>query len=351
MEFNEASADFLAAVRDIGPHLGDYPPPQTIDLEVAFNHWGALPLGLDAFPGGLPLRPGGQRHRLETFARRLGADFYRRNRRHVRRFRPARRHLRRAPITNMYESVLSVGVGIAILGLIVEIVYRKGYLLIAAAAVSALTLILAENFDSRILPLQPILRDDFWLWTHVVTIMASYATLAVAWILANILLGCHSVISLSKHPAAPEGKASDRQEYAGEELQDILNNLTLIILRIGVLLLAAGTILGGVWGDFAWGRFWGWDSKETWALITLLFYLAVLHVALRRLDRRLRLGPLVGHFLPGGHHDSGTASISCSASGCTATAAGAGKYRTLRTSSSPSASKFCIWPRLISFIP
>ena len=48
-------------------------------------------------------------------------------------------------------------------------------------------------------------------------------------------------------------------------------------LQVGVLLLAAGTILGGVWADYAWGRFWGWDPKEVWALVALLAYVAVLH--------------------------------------------------------------------------
>ena len=49
------------------------------------------------------------------------------------------------------------------------------------------------------------------------------------------------------------------------------------VLQLGVLLLAAGTILGGVWANYSWGRFWGWDPKETWALITLLCYIVVLH--------------------------------------------------------------------------
>ena len=50
-------------------------------------------------------------------------------------------------------------------------------------------------------------------------------------------------------------------------------------MQVGVLLLAAGTVLGGVWADYSWGRFWGWDPKEVWALITLLGYLAVLHAS------------------------------------------------------------------------
>jgi ABC-type transport system involved in cytochrome c biogenesis permease subunit len=56
-----------------------------------------------------------------------------------------------------------------------------------------------------------------------------------------------------------------------------LSKLNLIIIRFGVFLLTVGTILGGVWADYSWGRFWGWDAKEVWALITLLFYINILH--------------------------------------------------------------------------
>ena len=59
----------------------------------------------------------------------------------------------------------------------------------------------------------------------------------------------------------------------GEEIADAAYR----VVQIGVVLLAAGTILGGIWADYSWGRFWGWDPKETWALIALLGYLAVLH--------------------------------------------------------------------------
>jgi cytochrome c biogenesis factor len=56
-----------------------------------------------------------------------------------------------------------------------------------------------------------------------------------------------------------------------------MNQLTYRAMQFGVVLLAAGTILGGIWADYSWGRFWGWDPKETWALIALLCYLAILH--------------------------------------------------------------------------
>jgi ABC-type transport system involved in cytochrome c biogenesis permease subunit len=103
------------------------------------------------------------------------------------------------------------------------------------------------------------LRSNFWLITHVLTITLSYAAFALALGIGNITLGYYLVRSRNR------------------ETINALSKFTYRALQVGVLLLAAGTILGGVWADYAWGRFWGWDPKEVWALIALLGYLAVLH--------------------------------------------------------------------------
>ncbi|RIK83490.1 MAG: hypothetical protein DCC68_03490 [Planctomycetota bacterium] len=169
----------------------------------------------------------------------------------------------RAPVTNMYESVVFVAAGVALFGMVLEALYRKRYVLAAAAAVTTLALVVADNspvvLDASIAPLQPVLRNNFWLVTHVMTITLSYAALALALGLGNIALGYFLV-------GSPNKAAIDN-----------LTNLTYRAIQLGVLLLAAGTILGGVWADYSWGRFWGWDPKEVWALVTLLGYLAVLH--------------------------------------------------------------------------
>ncbi len=114
-----------------------------------------------------------------------------------------------------------------------------------------------------------MLRNNFWLVTHVMTITLSYAAFALALGIANITLGYYLVRS-----------------GTGETIA-ALSRFTYQALQVGVLLLAAGTILGGVWADYSWGRFWGWDPKEVWALIALLGYLAVLHA---------RYVGWVGHF-------------------------------------------------------
>ena len=169
----------------------------------------------------------------------------------------------RAPVTDMYESVVYVGFGIAVIGLILELVYRKRFILVAAAAVSTVALVVADNcpalLDPSLRPLQPVLRSNYWLVIHVMTITMSYAAFALALGISDITLGYYLFGSTNRTVIAA------------------LSKFTYKVLQVGVLLLAAGTILGGVWAAYSWGRFWGWDPKEVWALITLLGYLAVLH--------------------------------------------------------------------------
>jgi len=169
----------------------------------------------------------------------------------------------RPPITNMYESVVWVSFGAAFFGMILELVYRPRYYIVAVAPLSVVMLLLADQFpavlDPSIGPLVPVLRDNFWLSIHVPTITLGYAAFAVAMAVGHIALGYYLF--------AP----SARQTIARIE------NFIYRAMQIGVLLLAAGTILGGIWAHYAWGRFWGWDPKETWALIALVRYLIPLH--------------------------------------------------------------------------
>ncbi len=262
-DFNQASAAFLEAIRQLGPQLGAYPSASQIQLEVIYNRFVPFRVawisttaaflclllsmgtrwrpfyaaGCIAFSVGLIAM-------LTGFGMRVVLSG-------------------RAPVTNMYESVVYVGLGIAIFGVVLELIYRKQFILTAAAALATITLILADNcpavLDARLRPLQPVLRSNFWLVTHVMTITLSYAALALALGIGNITLGYYLLGSGD-----------------GPTIRS-LTEFTYRALQAGVLLLAAGTILGGVWADYSWGRFWGWDPKEVWALVALLGYLAVLH--------------------------------------------------------------------------
>jgi cytochrome c-type biogenesis protein CcsB len=169
----------------------------------------------------------------------------------------------RPPITNMYESVVWVSFGAALFALILELVYRPRYYLVAVAPLSVVMLLLADQFpavlDPSIGPLVPVLRDNFWLSVHVPTITLGYAAFAVAMAVGHIALGYYVFAPRSRQTIA--------------KVEDFVYRA----MQIGVLLLAAGTILGGIWAHYAWGRFWGWDPKETWALIALVSYLIPLH--------------------------------------------------------------------------
>ncbi len=169
----------------------------------------------------------------------------------------------RPPVTNMYESVIWVTWGCVLFGFLIWLGSRNAVILVAASAFAIVGLILADNLpsilDPGINPLEPVLRSNFWLTIHVLTITLSYAAFALSLCMGNIVLGNH-IFSPTR--------------------TDRLQTYSLYMYRamqIGVLLLAAGTILGGIWADYSWGRFWGWDPKEVWALVALLVYLAVLH--------------------------------------------------------------------------
>jgi cytochrome c-type biogenesis protein CcsB len=261
--FRRASEEFIAAMAAAGPEWGEYPSDAAIALEVVYNTWApfrfAWILTLVAFVAMLLHLGSGwklfYRGALATYMAALAAL--------VVGFAFRIGISGRPPVTNMYESVIYVGCGVALFGLIFELIYRQKYVLTAAAGVATISLILADNcptiLDPSLRPLQPVLRSNFWLVTHVMTITLSYAAFALAMGIATITLGYYCARS-TNHTAIAA-----------------LSRFTYKAIQIGVLLLASGTILGGVWADYSWGRFWGWDPKEVWALIALLGYLAVLH--------------------------------------------------------------------------
>lgn len=169
----------------------------------------------------------------------------------------------RPPVTNMYESIIWVSFAVSFFGMIFFVRYRAPIYLLAALPVTLIALLLVHQMPiampSSIDPLVPVLRDNFWLTVHVLTITLSYAAFALAMGFGHILLWRYA-----RNPAAARADAP-------------MHFWLYRVLQLGVLLLAAGTILGGVWANYSWGRFWGWDPKETWALIALLCYILALH--------------------------------------------------------------------------
>jgi len=169
----------------------------------------------------------------------------------------------RPPVTNMYESVIWVSLGVCVFAQVLWLFYRATVIVRTAAFVATLALILGQSLptvlDASISPLVPVLRSNYWLTIHVLTITLSYGALMLNFGIAHVLLYQYAF--------------KPRQKKRIAELTEYLYRS----LQIGLILLASGTILGGVWAAYSWGRFWGWDPKETWALIAILAYLAVYH--------------------------------------------------------------------------
>ena len=277
-EFNKSSATFIAKARQIGARQSFYPEQSRIDIEVTYNHrvpfrWAwifsliaTLCLLLSMATGFKPFLIGGWLASLVAlvamvigFVMRVQITEW-------------------VAVTNQYESVVFVALGAMVLGMVLELISRQQFVLASAAAVATISLVLADNspavLDPEIDALNPVLRSNFWLAVHVMTIMLGYAGFAVGAAIANITLGFYLFGSTNR-----------------ERIRS-LSRFTYQSLQFGVWLLAVGTVTGAIWADSAWGRFWGWDPKEVWALIALLVYLAVLHARYVGWVRQLGLAVL-----------------------------------------------------------
>lgn len=261
--FNKASAEFIATLRRLGPTQGNYPDQSTISLEVHYNHWTPFRLAwiftLVAAAAMILYVVGGWKPSYLAGLAALGASLV------VMVIGLAVRWMIKEspPVTNLYESVVFAGFGTVLFGAAFGLRRGREIILAAAMVITTIILVLADNcpsvLDPTIKPLMPVLRSNYWLAIHVMTIMLSYSAFALAVGIGNVTLGFY--LFGSKNEKAIKAQA----------------RLTYNSLQAGVLLLLLGTLLGATWADYSWGRFWGWDSKEVAALVTLLGYLAILH--------------------------------------------------------------------------
>lgn len=169
----------------------------------------------------------------------------------------------RAPWTNTYESMVYAGWCAVLAGLLFS---RRSPVSLSVATImgGAVIMISQLNFlDPEITPLVPVLKS-YWLMFHVAVVTASYGFFGVGALMGLVAL----VVTVSTRKRSVIAKV--------EELA-IINELSLIV---GLILLTIGVFLGAVWANESWGRYWGWDPKETWALITMIAYAFVLHARL-----------------------------------------------------------------------
>jgi ABC-type transport system involved in cytochrome c biogenesis permease subunit len=170
----------------------------------------------------------------------------------------------RPPVTNLYSSAIFIGWGAVVLGLILEKIHRNGIGAVAAAGIGFITLVIAQNLavdGDTMEMMRAVLDTNFWLATHVVAVTTGYASTFFAGFLAliYILRGM-----FTKTLDEETGKSLARMIYG--------------IVCFATLFSFVGTVLGGIWADQSWGRFWGWDPKENGALIIVLWNALILHL-------------------------------------------------------------------------
>ena len=169
-----------------------------------------------------------------------------------------------APWSNAYESILYIAWATVLAGFVFA---KRSPLTMAATSILAGIFLFVAHLnwlDPQITNLVPVLKS-YWLMIHVAVITASYGFLGLGALLGMLVLVLFILRGKKGHP---------NMDRAIEELT-IINEMTLLI---GLALITLGNFLGGVWANESWGRYWGWDPKETWAAVTILVYAAVVHM-------------------------------------------------------------------------
>jgi len=169
----------------------------------------------------------------------------------------------RPPVTNLYSSAVFCGWGAVLLGWILDKIYRNGIGSSVAALVGFSTLIIANHLAKEgdtMEMMRAVLDTNLWLATHVVIITIGYS--------ATFLAGFLAIIYVVRGVFTPS---------LGKEIGASLARMIYGIVCFATLFSFVGTVLGGIWADQSWGRFWGWDSKENGALMIVVWNAIILH--------------------------------------------------------------------------
>jgi ABC-type transport system involved in cytochrome c biogenesis permease subunit len=180
------------------------------------------------------------------------------------------------PLMNQFEAVTGSALLGAIIALMLERLYRRNFFVLAAAfyatACWVAQLVFPEQMSGGIHAQRGILSSPV-MGVHVSVIIIGHALVGMTFVISLAYL----VVAMFQRAERPSSPADLRPAGAMSTLA-IIDRSNLIVAQIAAWSVVAGTILGAYWGDFAWGRWWGWDPKETWALITALVYVVMLHI-------------------------------------------------------------------------
>ena len=169
----------------------------------------------------------------------------------------------RPPVTNLYSSAVFVGWAAVLLGVVIERMYRRGFATAVAASAGFASLIVAHHLSGTgdtMEMMRAVLDSNFWLATHVVTITIGYSGTFLA---GAIAIGYTLRKHLARRPDPGTTKALVATTYG--------------VVCFALFFSFLGTVLGGIWADQSWGRFWGWDPKENGALLIVLWNAIILH--------------------------------------------------------------------------
>ncbi|MEI8037987.1 MAG: cytochrome c biogenesis protein CcsA [Verrucomicrobiota bacterium] len=169
----------------------------------------------------------------------------------------------RPPVTNLYSSAIFVGWGAVLIGLVLERLFRDGIGAACAGMIGFVTLVIAHHLGANgdtLEMMQAVLDSNIWLATHVVVITAGYSAMFLAGMLAVVYV-CMGMFT----------------GLLTRETAQTLTRMVYGVVCFATLFSFVGTVLGGIWADQSWGRFWGWDPKENGALLIVLWCAITLH--------------------------------------------------------------------------
>ncbi|MBL4701464.1 MAG: cytochrome c biogenesis protein CcsA, partial [Phycisphaeraceae bacterium] len=187
----------------------------------------------------------------------------------------------RWPIHNQYESFIALSWFACLAGIALMYFRRQWMFGAAAAALGTCALLFANTVaipSNDVAQVSGILATSRILYVHVNMVIAAYALIALGFFIALFYLGIYYFKTDATLRMVSTGLGKMDQPPSPQALLHDLDKAHMVILQLAFWLLGVGILLGSYWADHAWGRWWAWDPKETWALITWIIYLIVIHL-------------------------------------------------------------------------
>ena len=168
------------------------------------------------------------------------------------------------PFSSMYEFEIGFAWGVLLIGLIFQWKYKAAFMKIVSMIIAIALLLLALSQSSRVIPLVPALQQSYLLTAHVASAIIAYGTFTSGFAAAILYL------------------IQAKKNFSWMPTADQLDDISYRAVLIGFPFLTLLIILGALWANIAWGKYWSWDPKETASLVTWLFYVAYMHASIMR---------------------------------------------------------------------